>query len=148
MFFSIISKLFFRSASSTRSAFSASIPDEIKRPPGLIKFAMQSESGMITSARISQLQCQQVLLIRFGHFRYLKYIKVFSLDACFFYIIKCSIFNRCSTAYGSMSRQNADFAPQSSEHIARIPLPQPASRSVVSVVIYFLSDKRQSFVVS
>ena len=53
-----------------------------------------------------------------------------------------------STAYGSMSRQNADFAPQSSEHIARIPLPQPASRSVVSVVIYFLSDKRQSFVVS
>ena len=32
MFFSIISKLFFRSASSTRSAFSASIPDEIKRP--------------------------------------------------------------------------------------------------------------------
>ena len=53
-----------------------------------------------------------------------------------------------STAYGSISRQKADFAPHNSEQIASIPLPHPASRSVVSGLIYFLRDKRQSFVVS
>ena len=53
-----------------------------------------------------------------------------------------------STAAGSISRQNADFAPHCNAVMARIPLPHPASRIVVSGVMYFRRDRRQSFVVS
>ena len=134
VFFSIISKLFFRSASSTRSAFSASIPDEIKRPPGLIKFAMQSESGMITSARMFATAMSTGSFNSFRTFsvsssilRCLALMRVSSI------LLSAAFSIVASTAYGSMSRQNADFAPQSSEHIARIPLPQPMSKMRLSL---------------
>lgn len=137
VFFSIIVKLLSRSAFSTSSAFSRSIPEEINSPPGFMKSPIHSDKGMITSASIlatAMSTCPlHISLTGDVSSSILAFIALI-LSGSMWFIEAFSMV--ASTAQGSISRQYADFAPQRSDDMASIPLPHPASRIVVVSFIF------------
>ena len=136
VFLLITLKLLFNSASSTSPAFSASMPEEIKSPLSFIYLPIWLARSTITSASIFATAISKSPLwfwVIISPSSSIFALKTFILSSLILLILAFSM--AAQTAAGSISRQNADFAPHKSALIARIPLPHPASRISVPGVI-------------